>query len=211
MIEPFSSSQVADGTISYGLSSYGYDLRLADEFKIFNPPRDVVLNPKAIPPEYYRDYRGAFCDIPPNGYVLGRTVEYLRILAERRRLKAELDATLDGFDALLTPTTPSPAIPVTECDQRVAPMSRLTRAGTADNIPNAVKENLPSINRSLADIVRINPLFNTFGGSSGADTATVVAVAGNSYRYNSLQIDGATNGDAEGDRARREAGRARRR
>jgi len=79
MIEPFSSSQVADGTISYGLSSYGYDLRLADEFKIFAPPRDVVLNPKAIPSEYYREHRGDFCDIPPNGYVLGRTVEYLRI------------------------------------------------------------------------------------------------------------------------------------
>src|SRR2546430_4540469 len=70
MIEPFDSSQVAEGTISYGLSSYGYDLRLADEFKIVTPPRDVVLNPKAITSEYYRDYRGDFCDIPPNGYVL---------------------------------------------------------------------------------------------------------------------------------------------
>ena len=79
MIEPFSPSQVADGTISYGLSSYGYDLRLADEFKIFNPPSGVTLNPKVIPREYYREYRGLFCDIPPNGYVLGRTVEYLRI------------------------------------------------------------------------------------------------------------------------------------
>ncbi|PYR72485.1 MAG: hypothetical protein DMF86_23475, partial [Acidobacteria bacterium] len=79
-----------------------------------------------------------------------------------------------------------------------SPQIDLTRAGTADNIPNAVKENLPSINRSLADIVRINPLFNTFGGGSGADTATVVAVAGNSYRYNSLQIDGAVNNDLFG-------------
>src|SRR5205823_3996585 len=79
MIEPFSSSQVAEGTISYGLSSYGYDLRLANDFKIFAPPHNVVLNPKAIPPEYYRDHHGEFCDIPPNGYVLGRTVEYLRI------------------------------------------------------------------------------------------------------------------------------------
>ena len=79
MIDPFSSSQVAEGTISYGLSSYGYDLRLADEFKIFTPPRDALLNPKAIPPDFYRDHRGAFCDIPPNSYVLGRTVEYLRI------------------------------------------------------------------------------------------------------------------------------------
>ena len=79
MIEPFSASQVADGSISYGLSSYGYDLRLADEFKIFMPPKDVIINPKAIPPEYYRDHRGAFCDIPSNSYLLGRTVEYLRI------------------------------------------------------------------------------------------------------------------------------------
>ena len=79
MIDPFSSCQVAEGTISYGLSSYGYDLRLADEFKIFTPPPGAVLNPKAIPPEFYRDHRGQDCDIPPNGYVLGRTVEYLRI------------------------------------------------------------------------------------------------------------------------------------
>src|ERR1051326_5054959 len=79
MIEPFSSSQVAEGTISYGLSSYGYDLRLADEFKIFIPPAGIVLNPKAIPAEYYRDHKAASCDIPATGYVLGRTVEYLRI------------------------------------------------------------------------------------------------------------------------------------
>ena len=79
MIEPFSSSQVAEGMIYYGLSSYGYDLRLADDFKILAPPPGVTLNPKSIPPEYYRDHRGPFCDIPPNGYILGRTLEYLRI------------------------------------------------------------------------------------------------------------------------------------
>lgn len=79
MIEPFSSSQVAEGTISYGLSSYGYDLRIADEFKIFAPPAGITIDPKAIPPEYYKDHRGDVCVIPPNSYVLGRTVEYLRI------------------------------------------------------------------------------------------------------------------------------------
>src|SRR3989442_15668028 len=79
MIDPFSSSQVAQGTISYGLSSYGYDLRVADEFKIFEPPVDVVINPKSIPPEFYRDHRGPHCDIPANSYILGRTLEYLRI------------------------------------------------------------------------------------------------------------------------------------
>jgi dCTP deaminase len=78
MIEPFSPRQIAGG-ISYGLSSYGYDLRIADEFKIFAPPRGETINPKSIPPEYYQDHRGDHCDIPPNGYILGRTVEYLRI------------------------------------------------------------------------------------------------------------------------------------
>jgi dCTP deaminase len=79
MIEPFTAEQVAQGTISFGLSSYGYDLRLADEFKIFEPPPGVTINPKSIPTEYYRNYQGPFCDIPPNSYVLGRTLEYLRI------------------------------------------------------------------------------------------------------------------------------------
>src|SRR5215510_9286581 len=79
MIEPFSSAQVSQGSISYGLSSYGYDLRLADEFKIFAPPLDVVINPKAVPAEFFRDHRGSHCDVPPNSYILGRTLEYLRI------------------------------------------------------------------------------------------------------------------------------------
>src|SRR5215475_15328612 len=82
MIEPFSPAQVSQGTISYGLSSYGYDLRLSDEFKIFDPPVGVVINPKSIPPEFYRDHKGPVCDIPANSYVLGRTLEYLRIRSE---------------------------------------------------------------------------------------------------------------------------------
>jgi dCTP deaminase len=79
MIEPFASEQVSAGAISYGLSSYGYDLRVADEFKIFSPPPNATISPKSIPPEFYKDHRGAYCDIPPHGYVLGRTLEYLRI------------------------------------------------------------------------------------------------------------------------------------
>jgi len=79
MIEPFSSNQVSQGTISYGLSSYGYDLRLADEFKIFAPPPNVTINPKSIPAEFYQDYRGPHCEIPASSYILGRTLEYLRI------------------------------------------------------------------------------------------------------------------------------------
>ena len=70
-------------------------------------------------------------------------------------------------------------------------------AGTADNISNQVKEALPTITRSIADIVRISPLFSSQGGGSGAD-ASVVSVAGNSFRYNGLQIDGAANNDLFG-------------
>ena len=79
MIEPFSDRQSGAGQISYGLSSYGYDLRLADEFQIFKPLPGRLLDPKSIPKDCYTSYRGPHCDIPPNGYVLGRTVEYLRI------------------------------------------------------------------------------------------------------------------------------------
>lgn len=79
MIEPFASGQVSAGTISYGLSSYGYDLRLADEFKIFAPPPGQSINPKAIPADFYQDLKADYCDIPGNTYVLGRTLEYLRI------------------------------------------------------------------------------------------------------------------------------------
>ena len=70
-------------------------------------------------------------------------------------------------------------------------------AGTADNISNAVKEALPTITRSIADIVRVSPLFNALGGGAG-DGQSVVSVAGTSFRYNSLQIDGAANNDLFG-------------
>ena len=70
-------------------------------------------------------------------------------------------------------------------------------AGTADNISNAVKESLPTITRSIADIVRVSPLFNASGSGAG-DGQSVVSVAGTSFRYNSLQIDGAANNDLFG-------------
>ena len=70
-------------------------------------------------------------------------------------------------------------------------------AGTADNISNAVKEALPTITRSIADIVRVSPLFNSVGSGAG-DGQSVVSVAGTSFRYNSLQIDGAANNDLFG-------------
>ena len=80
MIEPFVDGQVRDGVISYGLSSYGYDIRVADEFKIFQPElkssKSIVVDPKAFDANSFADFKGETCIIPPNSFVLGRTVEY---------------------------------------------------------------------------------------------------------------------------------------
>jgi len=82
MIEPFSDKQVREGVISFGLSSYGYDMRIADEFKIFRNGRDVVLDPKAPDQKSFVDFRGDICMIPSNSFVLCRSVEYFRIPRE---------------------------------------------------------------------------------------------------------------------------------
>jgi len=79
MIEPFVEDQVRDGVISYGVSSYGYDIRVADEFKIFTNIYSAVVDPKNFDPSSMVDFRGEVCIIPPNSFVLTRTVEYFRI------------------------------------------------------------------------------------------------------------------------------------
>lgn len=79
MIEPFAESQVHDGVISYGLSSYGYDIRVADEFKIFTNVDSSIVDPKHFDVHSMVDFRGDMCLIPPNSFVLGRTIEYFRI------------------------------------------------------------------------------------------------------------------------------------
>ncbi len=79
MIDPFVEKQVRAGTISYGLSSYGYDIRLADEFKIFTNVNSTIVDPKEFDPRAFVDFRGDVCVIPPNSFALGRTVEYFRI------------------------------------------------------------------------------------------------------------------------------------
>ena len=79
MIEPFVESQVRDGVISYGVSSYCYDIRIANEFKIFTNVYSAVVDPKAFDPKSMVDFVGDVCIIPPNSFVLGRTVEYFRI------------------------------------------------------------------------------------------------------------------------------------
>jgi dCTP deaminase len=79
MIEPFVEDQVRDGVISYGVSSYGYDIRVADEFKIFTNVYSAVVDPKHFDSASMIDYRGDVCVVPPNSFVLARTVEYFRI------------------------------------------------------------------------------------------------------------------------------------
>ena len=79
MIEPFVESQRRDGCISYGLSSYGYDARVADEFKIFTNVNSAVVDPKDFSSNSFVDRKTDICVIPPNSFALARTVEYFRI------------------------------------------------------------------------------------------------------------------------------------
>ena len=83
MIEPFEPNQIseADGRriVSYGTSSYGYDIRCSNEFKIFTNINSAIVDPKAFDESSFVDYQGDVCIIPPNSFALARTVEYLRI------------------------------------------------------------------------------------------------------------------------------------
>ena len=79
MIEPFVESQRRDGVISFGLSSYGYDARVADQFKVFTNVDGDVVDPKAFSSTSFVDRQGPTCTIPPNSFVLTHTVEYFRI------------------------------------------------------------------------------------------------------------------------------------
>ncbi len=79
MIEPFAEAQVRQGVISYGTSSYGYDIRVADEYKIFTNVYSAVVDPKNFDPRSMIDFKGDVCVIPPNSFALARTIEYFRI------------------------------------------------------------------------------------------------------------------------------------
>jgi dCTP deaminase len=79
MIEPYAENQVRDGVISYGVSSYGYDIRVADEFKIFTNVYSAIVDPKDFNSKSMVDYKGEVCVIPPNSFALARTIEYFRI------------------------------------------------------------------------------------------------------------------------------------
>jgi len=79
MIEPFVERQDGGGKVSFGLSSYGYDIRVADEYKIFTNVLSGLIDPKDFDPKSFVDYRGPRCIVPPNSFALARSVEYFRI------------------------------------------------------------------------------------------------------------------------------------
>jgi len=79
MINPFSEKQVREGVISYGLSSYGYDLRVADEFKIFTNVNNAMVDPKRFDEKSFVTVRTDICIVPPNSFALARSIEYFKI------------------------------------------------------------------------------------------------------------------------------------
>jgi dCTP deaminase len=79
MIEPFEDRQVREGVVSYGLSSYGYDIRVGDEFKVFTNINNTVIDPKSFDPRSFVDIKADVCIVPPNSFALAHTIEYFRI------------------------------------------------------------------------------------------------------------------------------------
>ena len=79
MIEPFVDGQMSKGVISFGVSSYGYDMRIADEFKIFTNVHSTIVDPKNFSERSFVNFKGKECIIPPNSFALGKSMEYFRI------------------------------------------------------------------------------------------------------------------------------------
>ncbi len=81
MIFPFVNTKCSDGVLSYGLSSYGYDARVSDEFRVFSSEvdSDSIVDPKNFDPNVYVEVKGDYCIVPPNGFVLASTLEYFKI------------------------------------------------------------------------------------------------------------------------------------
>jgi len=104
MIEPFEERQVRHGMISFGLSSYGYDIRIADEYKIFTNVNNSLVDPKDFDPRSFVDFKGPVCIVPPNSFALGRSIEYFRI--PRRVLTIALGKSTYARCGIITNVTP---------------------------------------------------------------------------------------------------------
>ena len=79
MIRPYEKKQVRDGKISYGVSSYGYDIRVSDEYKIFTNVNSSIIDPKKFDENSFVDFKGKVCIVPPNSFALARSIEYFKI------------------------------------------------------------------------------------------------------------------------------------
>ena len=79
MITPFEDNNIRKGTISYGLSSYGYDIRVSDEYKIFTNVNNSIVDPKNFDSNSFIDFKGEVCIVPPNSFALARSIEYFKI------------------------------------------------------------------------------------------------------------------------------------
>ena len=79
MIKPFAEKQVRKDVVSFGVSSFGYDMRVSDEFKIFTNVHGAVVDPKNFDDKTFFDFKGDVCVVPPNSFALARSIEYFRI------------------------------------------------------------------------------------------------------------------------------------
>ena len=104
MIEPFESSQVRSGVISYGVSSYGYDMRVASEYRIFTNVLNSIVDPKEFDPNSFVKFDGDVCIVPPNSFALARSVEYFRI--PRNVLTVTLGKSTYARCGIITNVTP---------------------------------------------------------------------------------------------------------
>lgn len=104
MIDPFVERQVRDGVISYGLSSYGYDMRVSDEFKVFTNVFNPLVDPKHFDSRSFVDIKADYCDIPPNSFALARSVERFHI--PRNVLAISLGKSTYARCGILLNTTP---------------------------------------------------------------------------------------------------------
>jgi deoxycytidine triphosphate deaminase len=145
MIEPFSSQQVrvADGhkIVSYGTSSYGYDVRCAEDFKIFTNINSTIVDPKKFDEKSFVDFRGPVCIIPPNSFALASTVEYFRI--PRSVLTVCLGKCVTG-DTRLVDADTGAYVPITEMRWSKSTLAldswRLKAAKVSAFIPQGKKE-----------------------------------------------------------------------
>jgi|TARA_B110000495_G_scaffold183253_1_gene179381 dCTP deaminase len=79
MISPFEDKQISSNKISYGLSSYGYDIRVTDEYKIFTNINNSIIDPKRFDEDSFVNFKGDVCIVPANSFALARSVEYFKI------------------------------------------------------------------------------------------------------------------------------------